>query len=216
MTTSPPALFRLFALLALPFLLAGCLHFRQTITLHGNGSMTVSFLYSLHEDQVPAFAAAHEAISQWQQKEQAPPSRNINWFMDETTVRSYFNQPQQGLRVLLYKRYRQNNRIHTEIIVEAQNAQRACDNGYFGKLTLDKHQLAIQLDDISQTLLPADRNRLRTLCDDLTLEVEVVTPTNITNTNGYRRDKKRAYWLFSADGRGLDIFGKLSAPTVSW
>ena len=212
MTTRHTLLTRLFALLALPLLLTGCLHFRQTITLHANGGMTVSLVYSVPEDQMPALTAAHDAIAGWQRQDAQTP----NWFMDETAVRTFFNQPDAGLKLLLYRKYVRNGRQTAEIIIEAKDARRACANGYFGNLTLDGRSLTIQLSDTPDALPKADIQRLRGLCDDLTLEIEVLAPANIRETNGYRRDRRRAYWLFSADGRGIDLFGKLQSPTLSW
>ncbi|MGN0877900.1 MAG: hypothetical protein ACI4WT_00420 [Oligosphaeraceae bacterium] len=212
MTTRHPLPMRLFALLVLPLLLTGCLHFRQTITLHANGGMTVSLVYSVPEDQMPALTAAHDAIAGWQRQD----ARTPNWFMDETAVRTFFTQPDEGLKLLLYRKYVRSGRQTAEIIVEAKDARRACANGYFGNLTLDGRTLTIQLSDTPDALPKADIQRLRDLCDDLTLEIEVLAPANIRETNGYRRDRRRAYWLFSADGRGIDLFGKLPSPTLSW
>lgn len=213
MTTRLSLQTRLFALLALPLLLTGCLHFRQTITLHANGGMTVSLVYSIPEDQMPALAAAHDAIAGWQRPDGA---KTPNWFMDETAVRTFFTRPDEGLKLLLYRKYVRNGRQTAEIIVEAKDARRACANGYFGNLALDGRTLTIQLSDTPDTLPKADIQRLRDLCDDLTLEIEVLAPANIRETNGYRRDRRRAYWLLSADGRGIDLFGKLTSPTLSW
>lgn len=200
-------------ILLLPlFILTGCLHFEQTITLKSGGGMTVSMTYSIPEAQVPALAAGHQAIAGWQKL----PGGGANWFMDEKAVRGYFEQPRDGLKVLIYKQYRRDGRQLAEIVVEAKDAAAAFEAGYFGNIRMEGRSLTVHFPERLDDLPAEDIARLRQLCGDLAIDLAVITPKAVRETNGFKRGEHQAAWHLSSTGRGIDIFGKLSDLTVNW
>ena len=202
---------KILLLIPLALLLAGCLQLEQTIALKKDGSAIVTMIYAIPEKYLPPMTAAHQAIATWQQQD-----KETNWFMNQQAVKDFFNRPEYGVSLLVYKQYNKDSHVYTEIVVHAKHAQKACEQGFFGQVSMDQHSLTVQtpkdLDD-----MPAKQiHELRKLCGNMTLALEVITPQTITRTNGLKRAENKAFWKLSADGRGMDVFGKLDDLKVTW
>lgn len=204
--------------------LAGCLELTQTITLHKDGSMLVSLMYAIPTAHYKSLEAAQKTISKWQQeKKPAPPSKPVevqnNWFGDKTAVETFFQHPEDGVQLKIYKQFQRDNHTCIEIVIEAKNAEKAIEAGYFGNLALS-HKNGIH--DLTMTFptlenLPKEEiARMRKLCGNLYISVEINTPGDIKEQNGVLRNNRRAAWNLSADGRGIDIFGTVSPFHVIW
>ena len=201
--------------LALAFFCGGCLQLEQIFTLKKDGSMIVSMTYSIPVSRLSALKAGHEAITSWQNAQDAQ-KHPVNWFLDEKAVRSFFSKPEDKMEVIVYRQFQRDGRQFAQIVVSAKNAARAFEQGYFGDMKLRNNVLTVHFPSSLNDLPKEDIANLRRQCEDLSVSVEVIPPHAIKETNGYKRKDDHAVWLFSADGRGIDIFGKINDLTVSW
>ena len=162
-----------------------------------------------------ALTAGHRAITDWQNPKDAQ-KRPVNWFLDEKAVRAFYASPEHRMEVLSYRQFQRDGRQFAQVIVSARHAAAVFEQGYFGDITLKDNTLAIHFPASLNDLPKEDAEHLRKLCGDLSVNIEVITPHAIKETNGYKRKADNAVWILSSTGRGIDIFGKLDDMKVSW
>lgn len=172
--------------------------------------MLVAMTYAVPEAHFETLDATHKAISNWQH------SQHVNWFFNEQAVRTFFNNRNDKISVLVYKTYRRQDKRCVEIVIKADDAVGAFEQGYFGNIKLKQNKLVFDVPNDIDQLPPQQKNYLRKLCKDATISIQVITPNNIKSTNGFKKKNNNAVWFLSANGRGLDFFGKLDDFHVAW
>lgn len=189
--------FRVPILSLLGLLAAGCIHLEQRVQINPNGSGVVTYEYSVAEDVFAALAAGHLAVGSWQ----SPPAAGLSWFASERAVNEHFTAPE--FEVQLYRVNRRDGRRVIRIVVLTPSLQRALDTGKLGDFRLARTpegnwRFASQPPAGPAAAKPSEAEvaRLRALCDDLWLRLEVSTPAPILDTTAKDRRERQAVWLF--------------------
>lgn len=189
--------FRVLILSLLGLLAAGCIHLEQRVQINPNGSGVVTYEYSVAEDVFAALAAGHLAIGSWQ----SPPAAGLSWFASERAVNEHFTAPE--FEVQLYRTSRRDGRRAVRIVLLTPSLQRALDTGKLGDFRLARTpegnwRFASQPPAGPAAAKPSEAEvaRLRALCDDLWLRLEVSTPAPILDTTAKDRRERQAVWLF--------------------
>jgi hypothetical protein len=184
--------------LLLPCLLAaGCIHLEQRIQINPNGSGVVTYEYSVAEDTFGTLAAGQMAIGSWQ----SPAAGGLAWFASERAVSEYFAD--SGFQVQLYRASRREGRREVRIVILANDLQRALETGKLGDFRLERTpegnwRFGGKPPAAATMKKPSEEEvaRLRALCDDLWLRLEVTTPAPILTTTAKERRERQAVWLF--------------------
>ncbi|MDX9979455.1 MAG: hypothetical protein RBU25_05320 [Lentisphaeria bacterium] len=188
---------RVLFLSLLGLLAAGCIHLEQRVQINPNGSGVVTYEYSVAEDVFATLAAGHLAIGSWQ----SPPAAGLSWFASERAVNEHFTAPE--FEVQLYRASRRDGRRAVRIVVLAPNLQQALDTGKLGDFRLARTpegnwRFASLPPGGPPAVKPSEAEvaRLRALCDDLWLRLEVSTPGPVLATTAKDRRERQAVWLF--------------------
>ncbi|OGV72080.1 MAG: hypothetical protein A3K19_08315 [Lentisphaerae bacterium RIFOXYB12_FULL_65_16] len=198
------------AAMALGLLLnAGCLYLDQAIVLREDGSCTVTYRYSVPEDAVPNLATAQRVIEQWQGRNPGPDSNDLQWCFSRPAVSRHFAG--RGLTLKGHRIYEKDGRRYAEITVNADNAWAALESGKFGPFQLSRtaegdYRLRADIpeDPAAKPPTPEQRDKLRALCEGLSLTLTLETPTKIISTSSTAASGKKATWVF--DPRVDDTF----------
>lgn len=189
--------FRALSLSLLGLFAAGCIHLEQRVQINPNGSGVVTYEYAVAEDVFATLVAGRMAIGSWQ----SPPAAGLSWFASERAVNEHFAAPE--FEVQLYRANRREGRRVIRIVVLAANLQRALETGKLGDFRLDRTpegnwRFASKPPAGPITEKPSEEEvaRLRALCDDLWLRLEVTTPRPILGTTAKDRRERQAVWLF--------------------
>jgi hypothetical protein len=90
---------------------AGCIQLEQKLMLNGDGSMVVSYHYSVAADSEALLAAGASVIQGWQGRD---PGGN-SWFTGEDAVRRHFAAG--GVQLKDYRSYLAGGRRHVELML---------------------------------------------------------------------------------------------------
>gem|GEM_PF-1306532 len=192
------------ALAVATLLSSGCLHLRQELQIHADGTLTAVHQYSVPAELLPSLRRSRGVIENWQGLDPGPDLMRLNWFDNQAAVERHFSV--SGVEVVDYRRYEQDGRYCVDITVKAANAWSALQSGLFGSFVLERTETGNVLfrADVIQPPLPQEPHpeqlqRLRELCRGLRLRLDVRVPTEVLETTAAASTAQLQTWLFEPD-----------------
>ena len=179
------------AALALP----GCIRLEQKLMLNGDGSMAMSFHYSVAADSAGLLATGAGVIQGW--PDHAPKSDA--WFTSEDAVRKRFEGT--GVRLQQYRSYVDGGRQHVELQLFAEAGPAALNAGLFGpfrcaRLPNGRVRLWAELPPVASKADGLSPEALTALAQDLYLSLEVTVPGEIVDTTARTHERSSVRWEF--------------------
>ena len=191
-------------------LLAGCLELEQKIVLSSDGSAVFTFIYDVPNENLPAVEGYFDAMTP------------AGGFLSETTVKQFYNRPQDGIELRGYRRMTKDNHTVVQIIVLARNLEKALKTDCFPSIDYSKKtketpgRLELKLPKFPENASEAELKKVADFCKGLKMSCELQTPASIEKTSGIKRSPRRAVWHFSADEAAAPIFKPLPQVFVEW
>lgn len=185
------------ALLALLTVLAlgGCVQLEQKVLLNGDGSMAVTYHYSVAEDSEPLLSAGARVIQQWQ----GQPAGSAAWITSEEAVRQHFAAT--GVQIQRYHRYSKGGRRHVEVLLFAEYGPAALNGSLLGPLHCERLasgnvRLWAELPTVPRDAAGLNQDAVEALAQDLYLRLEFSLPGEIVKTTADSRSRTSAIWTF--------------------
>ena len=197
-------------IITIAVLLTSCLELEQKIVLSSDGSAVFTFIYDVPNKNLHAVEGYFDALS------------SAGGFLNEATVKQFYNRPQDGVELRGYRRLTKDNRTVIQIIVLARNLEKALKTECFPSIEYSKKtketpgRLELKLPQIPEGTSEAELKKVAEFCKGLKLSCELQTPASIEKTSGIKRSPRRAVWHFSADDAAAPIFKPLPKVYVEW
>ncbi len=203
-------------------LLNGCLHLEQKLQFLRDGSVVATYHYAVPVAMLPALTAAQNTLDQ----QLTPPAQGgaatalpMNWFLNETAVRNFFQRP--GVELRQYRQTEQDGQRHVHIVILAIDGARAVNTGLFGTMTVNKQEdgrtvFTVEPPGHNQAWTKDQVERLRQLCPDLKLTLAVTAPADIVATNGALTASHTVTWTFADDGTANSPFAIIPTLKATW
>jgi len=203
-------------------LLNGCLHLEQKLQFLRDGSVIATYHYAVPVAMLPALTAAQNALEQQlptPAQGNAASAQPMNWFLNETAVRNFFQRP--GIELRQYRQTESDGQHHVHIIILARDGVRAVNTGLFGTMTVKKQEdgrtaFTVEPPGHNQAWTKEQVERLRRLCPDLKLTLTVVAPTDIVTSNGDQTGAHTVTWTFADDGVAHNPFAIIPTLKATW
>ena len=198
-------------IIAIAFLLVGCLELEQKIVLSSDGSAVLTYIYDIPNENLPFIEGYFASLS--------PPG---NSFLSEAAVKKFYNRPKDGIELRGYKRLKKNDRTPIQIILLTRDFEKAQKTDCFPSLSYVKGKDATPSRlELKFPSPPEDKSKeeiaqAAALCKGLKITCEIQVPTPIKNTIGHKRTPRSAIWHFSADTTAAQIFNPLPQVFVEW
>lgn len=179
----------------LAFAVAGCVQLEQKVLLNGDGSLAVTYHFSVAEDSEPVIAAGAQVIQEWQGR----PTGSAAWFTSEEAVRQHFAAT--GVQVQKYRSYSAGGRRHIEVLLFAEYGPAALNSGFLGPLRCDRLangnvRLWADLPAVPRNAAGLDEQAIAALAQDLYLRLEFSVPGEVISTTAGKHDRNSAVWTF--------------------
>ena len=189
------------ALVLVTTLAPGCLHLRQQLQIHRDGSLTASYEYSVPAATLPTLRRGRGIIETWQGLAPGADLSRLNWILNREAVARHFSG--FGIELNTYRSYEKKGRHYVEINVRAAAAREALRSGRFGAFSLQRTESGDVLFSADVIRTPAAREprpeelaRLRELCDGLRLRLDVRVPTEILASTATETSAQEHSWVF--------------------
>lgn len=187
---------RLFAglrsgLAALLLTTCGCLHVKQELIIHRNGSARLLLHYSMPEDSVPLARQLVQAADSANAGDKEPA-----WWLNQQACREHLEDT--GLKLERHRTYNADNRTHTILECRAENLHDALGNGPLKNLSLSETpdgNLKLNVDNPELESLRLNGP----IPENLRIEFIITTPTPITSTNGIQTEDRTTTWLVTRE-----------------
>lgn len=179
------------AFAALLLMASGCLHLKQELIVHRNGSARLLLHYSLPEDAVPLVRHFLLAADSANADEPEPA-----WWLNQQACRDHLENT--GLELERYRSYTADKRIHTILECRAENLHDALESGPLKNVRLsetpDGHLKLTARNPELHSLRHPER-----IPKNLRIELVLTTPTDIIRTNGTKTEERTATWLVTRE-----------------
>jgi hypothetical protein len=187
--------FRLGLAGAVALALAGCIQLEQKLMLNGDGSLAVSYHYSVAADSEALLSSGASIIQGWQGRNPGGAA----WFTGEEAVRLHFKAA--GVQVQKYRSYAANGRRHVELLLFAEAGPAALNAGLFGpmrcvRLPDGRVRLSVELPAVPPKADGLSPEAVAALSQDLLLSLEIKTPGAIVATTAPTRERTSVRWEF--------------------
>lgn len=175
--------------------LAGCIQLEQKLMLNGDGSMAVSYHYSVAADSEALLSSGASIIQGWQGRNPGGDA----WFTGEDAVRQHFKAA--GVQVQRYGSYVTGGRRHVELLLFAESGPAALNAGLFGPLRCvrlpdGRVRLSVDLPAVPAKADGLSPESLAALAQDLYLSLEFSVPGAITATTARTHERASVRWEF--------------------
>jgi hypothetical protein len=175
--------------------LCGCIQLEQKLMLNGDGTMAVSYHYSVAADSEALLASGASIIQGWQGRNPGGAA----WFTSEEAVRLHFRAA--GVQLQKYRSYVAGGRRHVELLLFAAAGPKALNAGLFGPLRCVRRpdgrvRLSVELPAVPSRAdgLPAEA--VAALSQDLYLSLEISVPGEIVTTSARTHQRSSVRWEF--------------------
>lgn len=174
--------------------LAGCIQLEQKLLLNGDGSMSVSYHYSVAADSEAVLAAGAGIIQGWQGRNPGGDA----WFTSEEAVRQHFAAA--GVKLQKYRSYTAAGRRHVELLLFAESGATALNAGVFGplrcvRLADGRVRLALELPRVPANAEGLSPEAVAALAKDLYLSLEINVPGEIVDTTAPTHGRSAVHWV---------------------
>ncbi|MFW5802325.1 MAG: LppM family (lipo)protein [Verrucomicrobiota bacterium] len=184
-----PALRGAFAALLLT--LCGCLHLKQELIIHRNGSARLLLHYSLPEDNLPLVRQLLQTADSANPDDSEPA-----WWLNRQACRDYLENT--GLKLERHRTYTADNRTNTILECRTENLHDALENGPLKNLQLSETPDGNLLITVQNPELHSLRQPER-IPENLRIELVITTPTDIIQTNGTQTEDRTVTWLVTRE-----------------
>jgi hypothetical protein len=175
--------------------LVGCLQLEQKLLLNGDGSMAVSYHYSVAADSEALLSSGASIIQGWQARNPGGDA----WFTSEDAVRQHFGAA--GVKLQKYRSYVAGGRRHVEMLLFAEAGPAALNAGLFGplrcaRLPNGRVRLSVELPAVPPKADGLTPEALVALSQGLSLALEISVPGEIVETTAPTRERTFVRWEF--------------------
>jgi hypothetical protein len=214
----PPAIAHhaILAFCAIACLAAGCLKVEQVVTLNADGSGSAELSYAISEDSVQRAKAMIRLRDQFETMSGSPARTNTtlaDMFLapDEVQLRKEFKRHESsGITVEQLRVRSHDNWRHVQLklsfkkLADAARSELFNDCGFTlaksakGNFILFRDK-ADQADMLPASSDPATAKALAPLLQGLRIDIKVVVPGTILQSNAHRASPNTANWVFDYD-----------------
>jgi hypothetical protein len=180
---------------AIVLALAGCIRLEQKLLLNGDGTLAVSYHYSVAADSEALLSSGARVIQGWQGSNPGGGA----WFTSEDAVRAHFAAA--GVRLQKYRSYMDGGRRHVEMLVFTDTGAKALNAGVFGPLRCDRLpdgrvRLWLELPTVPPKSDGLSADAVAALAQDLYLSLEISVPGEVVRTTAPTRRGSVVRWEF--------------------
>jgi hypothetical protein len=175
--------------------LAGCIQLEQKLMLNGDGSLVVSYHYSVAVASAALLSSGAGIIQGWQGRNPG----GEGWFTSEEAVRQHFKAA--GVQVQRYRSYAEGGRRHVEMLLFAEAGPAALNAGLFGPLRCVRRpdgrvRLSVELPAVPPKADGLSPEAVAALAEDLTMSLEISVPGAIVETTARTHERNSVRWEF--------------------
>ena len=187
--------------------LIGCVHFEQSVTIREDGSMEVTYHYSVPIKYVPVIKSSKKIIEQKQGIDAANTA--LRWPLNKELALKIFNTNRTTLKA--YNTWENDNRKHVKLTFTGENIRDINKKQELPRIAITKissnnntvkyklHFTPVATDTENKTLTDDGKKSLRELLKGLRLKLTLTTPGKIVTATGELVNQNTAQWSYRVE-----------------